>query len=122
MVSNTLLPLQLTLNLLGRFFPELATFGSFARVVRDAGCVGGAENFVSLLFSQAAPPSGYLFQLLSSPWSELLLLRGKGQSTSNKKKKIKLDKKKIKLDSSLLRHSNTRGNTFPNASAIFLIP
>ena len=64
-VSNTPLPLQLTLNLLGRFFPgkyffsmiptksyllslklkhaflasELATFGSFVRVVRDAGCV-----------------------------------------------------------------------------------
>ncbi|EGI58252.1 hypothetical protein G5I_13686 [Acromyrmex echinatior] len=40
---------------------------------------GGAENSVSLLSSQAAPPPGYLFQLLGSPWSELLLLRGKGQ-------------------------------------------
>ncbi|EGI70039.1 hypothetical protein G5I_01192 [Acromyrmex echinatior] len=48
---------------------------------------GGAENFVSLLSSQATHPPGYLFQLLGSPWSELLLLRGKGQLTSNKKKK-----------------------------------
>ncbi|EGI68414.1 hypothetical protein G5I_02926 [Acromyrmex echinatior] len=40
--------------------------------------------------NHAAPPPVYLFQLLVSSWSELLLLRGKSQLTSNKKKNISL--------------------------------
>ncbi|EGI68548.1 hypothetical protein G5I_02779 [Acromyrmex echinatior] len=69
----------------------MRTYEAANNLVTNSDLIKGeVENFVSLLSFQAAPPPGYLFRLLGSLRSELLLLRGKGQLTSNKKKKTYL--------------------------------